>query len=149
MSNVTPPPGPGFRNQSAARTVFRVLGVLVVLAALALMVVAGMEFFTLEGFEEPTKFWMFFVGIPLLAVGGWLLQAGFLGAGARYASGELSPVAKDTAHYLTDGKGLLNVGTTTSGAASAGSPTGPYCRSCGTRNDADARFCDSCGTTMA
>lgn len=154
MSNVTPPPGPGFRNQSAARTVFRVLGVLVVLAALALMVVAGMEFFTLEGFEEPTKFWMFFVGIPLLAVGGWLLQAGFMGVGARYASGEIAPVAKDTAHYLTDGQGFLGVGTTTSGTTSpatpaAGSATGPYCRSCGTRNDADARFCDSCGTTMA
>ncbi|MFP5254030.1 MAG: zinc ribbon domain-containing protein [Actinomycetes bacterium] len=142
MSNATPP-NPGFRNQSGARTVFRVLGVVAVLAALGLMVTAGMEFFTLRGFEEPTKFWMFFVGIPLLAVGGWLLQAGFMGAGARYASGELSPVAKDTAHYLTDGKGLLGVGASPSGDA------GPYCRSCGTRNDADARFCDSCGTTMA
>ena len=154
MSNVTQPPGPGFRNQSAARTVFRVLGVLVVLAALAMMVFAGMELFTLEAFEEPTRFWMFFVGIPLLAVGGWLLQAGFMGAGARYASGELAPVAKDTAHYLSDGQGIMGVGTTTSGATASattgtGSPTGPYCRSCGTRNDADARFCDSCGTTMA
>ncbi len=154
MSNVTPPPGPGFRNQSAARSVFRVLGVLAVLAGLTLMVIAGMEFFTLEGFEEPTRFWMFFVGMPLLAVGGWLLQAGFMGAGARYASGELAPVAKDTAHYLTDGKGLLGVGTTTSGATpsatpAAGAPTGPYCRGCGTRNDADARFCDSCGQSMA
>ena len=154
MSNVTPPPNPGFRNQSGARTVFRVLGVVAVLAALWLMVTAGMEFFTLEGFEEPTKFWMFFVGMPLLAVGGWLLQAGFMGVGARYTSGELSPVAKDTAHYLTDGKGLLGVGATPSGETTsaptgAGSSTGPYCRSCGTRNDADARFCDSCGTTMA
>lgn len=149
MSNATPPPGPGFRHQSGARTVFRVLGVVVVLVALGLMVTAGVELFTLQGFEEPTRFWMFFVGIPLLAVGGWLLQAGFMGAGARYASGELAPVAKDTAHYLTDGKGLLGVGATTSGATSEGSATGPYCRSCGTRNDADARFCDSCGTTLA
>jgi hypothetical protein len=153
MSSTTPS-GPGFRNQTGARTVFRVLGVVVVLVALWLMVTAGMEFFTLEGSEEPTKFWMFFVGMPLLAVGGWLLQAGFMGAGARYASGELSPVAKDTAHYLTDGKGLLGVGTTSSGASApaatqAGAPAGPYCRSCGTRNDAEARFCDSCGTSMA
>lgn len=155
MSNVTPPAGPGLRNQSGARTVFRVLGVLAVLAALAMMVVAGMEFFTLEGFEEPTRFWMFFVGIPLLAVGAFLLQAGFMGAGARYASGELAPVAKDTAHYLTDGQGLLGAGRTrsddavTTPAAGTGSPTGPYCGSCGTRNDGDARFCDSCGTAMA
>jgi hypothetical protein len=89
---------------------------------------------------------MFFVGIPMLGIGGWCLQAGFLGVGARYVSGEVSPVAKDTAVYLTDGKGLLHLGVqepTTPAAA------GPYCRSCGTRNDADARFCDSCGTAMA
>ena len=137
---------------------FRVLGVVVVLAARGLMVTAGMEFFTLEGFAEPTKFWMFFVGMPLLAAGGWLLPAGFMGVGARYTSGELSPAAMDTAHYLTDGKGLLGVGATPSDEATsappgagvptaAGSPTGPYCRSCGTRNDADARFCDACGTS--
>ena len=155
MNNLTPPAGPGFRKQSGARTVFRILGSLALVASLVLMVTAGVELFTLEGFEEPTRFWMFFVGIPLLAVGAFLLQAGFLGAGARYTSGELAPVAKDTAHYLSDGQGLLGVGTsrsdeavTTSGAT-AGSPTGPYCRSCGTRNDADARFCDSCGTAMA
>lgn len=149
MSNATPPPNPGFRNQPVARTAFRVLGVLVVLVALGLMTVAGMEFFSLEGFDQPTRFWMFFVGIPLLAVGGWLLQAGFMGAGARYAAGELGPVAKDTAHYLTDGKGLLGVGATTSGATTAALATGPYCRGCGARNDADARFCDSCGSTLA
>ena len=155
MGNVTPPAGPGFRNQSGARTPFRILGSLALIAALALMVTAGVELFTLEGFEEPTRFWMFFVGIPLLAVGGWLLQAGFMGVGARYASGELAPVVKDTAHYLTDGQGLLGAGRSrsddavTTSTAPAGSATGPYCRSCGTRNDADARFCDSCGTAMA
>jgi uncharacterized membrane protein YvbJ len=27
--------------------------------------------------------------------------------------------------------------------------TGSYCRSCGRQNDRDARFCDSCGTSMS
>ena len=89
---------------------------------------------------------MFFVGIPMLAIGGWCLQAGFMGVGARSVSGEVSPVVKDSAAYLTDGKGLLNVGVRDQVGPAA---TGPYCRSCGTRNDADARFCDSCGTAMA
>lgn len=113
MSNATPPPAPGFRNQSGARTVFRLLGVVVVLVALWLMVTAGMDFVAgLGSFEGPSKFWMFFVGLPLLAVGGWLLMAGFMGAGARYTAGEYAPVVKDSAHYLTDGKGLLGVGVT-------------------------------------
>jgi hypothetical protein len=136
MSHVT---NPGLRNQAGLRTFFRVAGPLVLAVAVVLMVVAGMEFFTLEGFEEPTRFWMFFVGIPLLAVGGWLCQAGYAGAAARYTSGELSPVAKDTAAYLTDGEGLLGVGRT----------VGPFCRTCGVRNDGDARYCDGCGQSLA
>lgn len=33
--------------------------------------------------------------------------------------------------------------------SNAAPPPGPYGRSCGTRNDAEARCCDSCGTVMA
>jgi hypothetical protein len=72
---------------------------------------------------------------PGLPVGGWLLQLGFIGAGARYASGELAPVAKDTATFLTDGKGLLGIGVSNSTSGGANSevvpavgPTGPDCR---------------------
>jgi hypothetical protein len=129
----------GLRNQVAVRTALRVLGPIMIAVGLALVVVAGYEFFTLEGFEEPTRFWMFFVGLPLLGFGGMVTQAGFAGVAARYASGELAPVVKDAASYLSDGRGVLAVGA--SGA------NGPYCRSCGTRNDADARFCDACGTS--
>ncbi len=148
MSNTTPPPG--FAKQSAARNSFRMFGVVLVGTALVLIVMGGLDFFgTVNSFGPPTKFWMFFVGIPMLAVGGWFLQAGFAGAGARYIAGELSPVARDTAEYLTDGKGIGNLGVTPGSTPQAGAAGGPYCRSCGTRNDVDARFCDSCGTTMA
>jgi hypothetical protein len=147
MSNLTPSPAPGLAGQSAARTVLRLLGALVTGTALVFLVLGGIDFFgSMDSFEAPTRFWMFFVGIPLLAVGGWMLMAGFLGLGARYVSGEYAPVAKDTASYLTDGKGILNVGATR--ASGAASVPGPFCRSCGTRNDVEARFCDSCGTAM-
>jgi hypothetical protein len=145
MSSTTPPPG--LRNQDSLRSTFRVLGILAVAVALVLIVVAGIDFFgSVDSFEGPHLFWMFFVALPLLAAGGWLLQAGFLGLGSRFVAGETAPVVKDTASYLTDGKGLFGVGATPAAGAPA---AGPYCRSCGTRNDADARFCDSCGSSMA
>ena len=144
MSDATPPAG--LRNQAAARTLFRVLGPVVILAGLTLVLIAGVDFFgSMSSFaDQPTKFWMFFVGLPLLAVGGWLTMAGFMGVGARYTVGEYAPVVKDTAGYLSDGRGVLGVGRTSSERGA-----GPYCRQCGVRNDADARFCDSCGTTLA
>jgi hypothetical protein len=151
-----PTPGPGLPNQSGTRTAFRVLGISAVVVALAMLLAAGIDFFqAFNGAGQPSRFWMFFVALPLLGVGGWLLQAGFIGVGARYASGELAPVAKDTAAYLTDGRGLFGVGASAPGRAGAdtGAPpaegaTGPYCRSCGTRNDTDAAFCDSCGSSL-
>jgi hypothetical protein len=82
---------------------------------------------------------MLFVGLPLLAVGGWLAMAGFGGAAARYVAGEGAPVTRDSLDYLTRGQGLAVLGRT----------GGPYCRSCGTRNDATASYCDSCGKPLA
>lgn len=134
---------PGLRNQSGVRTGLRVAGGLLVLVGLVFAVTGAVDFFaSMNDFGAPTKFWMLFVGLPLLAVGGMLLQGGFMGMGARYAAGEYAPVVKDSAAYLTDGEGLLGVGRTAPAS-------GPYCRSCGTRNDADARFCDGCGAPMA
>ena len=62
-------------------------------------------------------------------------MAGFGGAVARYVAGEGAPVARDSA------------GLPDPDAHPDAEPTGgPYCRACGTRNDAAASFCDSCGT---
>ena len=69
-------------------------------------------------------------------------------AQASYVAGETMPVVKDSATYLSDGRGIAGVGRTED-RMEASAVTGPYCRQCGTRNDSDARFCDSCGQTLA
>jgi hypothetical protein len=126
----TPPPGS--RNQAGLRTTFRVLGVAVLVVGLLLTVLGVTSLFAAAGsFESPDRFWMAFVGLPLVAVGGWLLQAGFGGAAARYAAGELAPTARDTMDYLGVGEGAVR------------------CAGCGSRNDARARFCDDCGQSLA
>ena len=143
MSNQT---GPGLARQSSARTLFRVGGPVLLVVGLGFVVTAFVDFFaTMDSFGGPEKFWMFFVGLPLVAVGGWLTQAGYVGIAARYVAGETMPVVKDSATYFADGRGIAGVGRTEEAAAA----TGPYCRQCGTRNDADARFCDSCGQSLA
>lgn len=140
MNNV---PNPGLRGQSTARSVFRVVGFVLLAVALYFIVTALREFFTLQDFAEPTKFWMLFVGLPLLAVGAWCLQAGFMGVAARYAAGEGAPVLKDSAAYLTDGEGILGVGRTVDDEPSK------FCSSCGNPAGVAARFCESCGHAFA
>lgn len=144
------PPGPDSSASDDARgryrTVFRALGLAVLAVAIGLAVVAGMDFFAAvndPSFDaQPTKFWMFFVAVPLLGLGGWLLQLGYAGAAATYMAGEYSPALRSASRDL----GLRDHAS----AAGRGVPGGgPYCRHCGTQNDVEARFCDSCGTSMS
>lgn len=138
--------GPGLARQEQVRTTARVLGPVLLLVAFALVATAFVDFFaSMDSFEEPDRFWMFFVAVPVLFVGGVLTQAGYVGTASRYVAGETMPVVKDSATYLSDGRGIAGVGRTEEAAAA----TGPYCRQCGTRNDAEARFCDSCGQSLA
>ena len=134
-------PEPGYSRQSSIRFVFRVTAVVVLALAAYFLFVGLADFFSADE-AAPTKFWMLFVGLPLLAVGGWLAMAGFGGAAARYAAGEGAPVTRDSLDYLARGQGLANLGRTELTG-------GPYCRSCGTRNDARASYCDSCGKPLA
>ncbi|MCM0620778.1 zinc ribbon domain-containing protein [Nocardioides bruguierae] len=103
-----------------------------------------------EGFTPPGGF----AAMGLLAVGGFMtigglaaLSFGTLGAQSRYVAGETMPTVKQSAAYLSDGRGVLGIGQDVDQRQE--SATGPYCRQCGTRNDEAARFCDSCGTSLA
>jgi hypothetical protein len=141
---------PGIRRQRSVRIAFRVIGLVLLVVALGLLAVGLQNLFsTGDSFDGPDKFWMVFVGILMLGPAGWCLQAGFVGAASRYVAGETSPVLKDSASYLTDGQGFLGVGRTVDDAVVPTTATGPYCSTCGTRNDADASYCDKCGAALA
>jgi uncharacterized OB-fold protein len=66
-----------------------------------------------------------------MAVGGWLLQAGYLGAVSGFVASETAPAVRRTA------------------AAWSGEESGRACPQCGKAARADARFCDHCGTALA
>ena len=143
---------PGLRGQAGFRTVFRVVGVLLLIVGVIFLVLGLLDFFSAFGNDDPdagfpSRFWMVFVGVLLIAPAGWCLQAGFMGAAARYAAGETMPTVKDSAAYLTDGEGVLGIGRTVDDAQQAAA--GPFCSKCGTRNDAEASFCDRCGAALA
>jgi hypothetical protein len=133
MSNHTPGAQPA--RSAGARTLFRILGVLVMGAAITLIAIAFADLMNSDFHHEPTKFWMAFVGIPLFAVGGFLLNLGFGGVHAKYMADEYSPAIQSVARDI--------------GLRDDASASGPYCRSCGTQNDQAARFCDGCGTSMS
>jgi ribosomal protein L40E len=130
-------PDPGLPNQEGWRSFFRVggwiaLGVGVVLTGIALIgfFSAFGSFGSPASFGAPSTFWMGFVGLPLIAVGSWMLKAGYIGPAVRYVSGEVTPPLRDALGQLGIGSGQL------------------VCATCGGRNAVDAKFCDDCGTAL-
>lgn len=144
-------PNPGFTDQARKRTTLRVVGAVLLAVGLVVAVMGVRQFLaSMDAMDVDDNSGAY--AVVKAAVGGFLavfgigaLNAGFLGASARYTAGETMPVVKDSAAYLTDGQGVAGIGRTADDRAAA---TGPYCRQCGVRNDAEARFCDSCGASL-
>lgn len=117
------------------RTVLRVVGGAVLFAGLLMALLGLADFFGAMASDvvdaAPTKFWMVFAGLPLMVLGGWLLQAGYARAFTSFYAEETAPALRTTAEAL----GIR-------------SDAGPSCRQCGKRAAADAHFCDGCGATL-
>ncbi len=148
---------PALAQQRGARTTFRVLGVVLVLVGLALVGTALADFFasfSSLGEGMPTKFWMAFVGLPVLAVGIWAVMAGFMGTASRYVAGETLPVVKDGLGYLTQGHGLDGLGRVADATPTDRVAAAAYCTECGaalsgTALSGTARFCSGCGHAVS
>lgn len=150
--------------QESIRAALRVVGPIIIGIGVLFALVGAVDFFSKAGTSQmPTKFWCFFVGLPLLALGASLARFGFMGSVARYAAGEYAPVAKDTLNYLAEGTTdtVQNLAEAAGRglAASRGTPSttdrqsGTFgvrlrCHKCNADNEADAKFCSQCGAAL-
>ncbi|MDQ7013075.1 MAG: zinc ribbon domain-containing protein [Planctomycetota bacterium] len=131
---------------SKVRRVLRALGPLLMLAGVVCLAIAIIDFAMVFGdmSHQPTRFWLFFIGLPLLALGSALSMFGFMGAVFRFAAQEQAPVAADTFNYLA-GETQEGVRDVVSAIREGMTDQGKVCQACGADNDASARFCDGCG----
>src|SRR5882724_6829719 len=89
--------------QNSIRKGLRVAGLVVFVVGLLCVIVSAISLFTsASGGGRPHLFWLGFVGMPLMFVGGVLCQFAFLGAVARFMAGETAPVAVDTVNYVAE-----------------------------------------------
>jgi hypothetical protein len=138
------------------RNVLRVVGPMLLGIGLILLIVGTVDFFrAFGGHGEPKLFWFNFIALPLMWLGFVLSSAGFAGSVQRYMAGETAPVAKDTVNYLADGtkEGIKTIAKAMGeGLASAGGRATEVlvcCHKCNTTNEADAKYCKSCGAVLA
>ncbi|MGE7978982.1 zinc-ribbon domain-containing protein [Psychrobacillus sp. NPDC093200] len=108
------------------------IGPIIMFAGICCLAIACFEFFTLEFFEEPQYFWLFFVGAPLIFFG-FLLT----GVGNYKKLKEINNEA--TREQMA--------------AASKGWEEGQlkaevYCSNCGHPVGKSFKFCSECGSSL-
>ncbi|NQT88051.1 zinc ribbon domain-containing protein [bacterium] len=137
------------------RSALRTVGPVIMVIGGIFLAIGLIDFFSaFGGHGSPTKFWCCFVGLPLLAIGGMITQAGYMGAMGRYAAGEMAPVAKDTFNYMAHGTqdGVRTVAQAVGeglGLRGSAPATVALCHKCNHENDTDAKFCNDCGAALA
>jgi RNA polymerase subunit RPABC4/transcription elongation factor Spt4 len=98
-----------------------------------------------------------FIGIPLIFAGAVMTIYGYMGKVARYTAGEMAPVGKDTFNYVATGSkegisavaSAIGEGLKEGGVSLGGeSKESVRCHKCNSVQDADAKFCDDCGTAL-
>lgn len=89
----------------AVRTFLRLVGPTSLLIGIGMIITALIDFFVAFGdmHREPTLFWCFFVGAPLVFAGFAMTAMGFLGSLSRYVAAEQTPVIVEAAHDVAQG----------------------------------------------
>ncbi len=97
--------------------------------------------------SSPNRFWLCFVGMPLLIAGAWLTKAGYFGAAARYVAAESRPAIHTVTQAVV--AGLRDNDDDDDSKARTKDASEAACPGCGDENDGDAKFCKSCGHALA
>ncbi|WP_274309683.1 zinc ribbon domain-containing protein [Solibacillus daqui] len=133
----------------ATRNKFRTLGPIVLGAGILCVVIAGIDFFTLDFFESPKYFYLFFIGLPLLAIGFYFTGLGYGSKLAAYQSREMAPVAKDTFNYLAnETTGSIEKIAQAAQKGKSAVVEAKQCGNCQELNKIDAKFCNECGNAL-
>jgi ribosomal protein L40E len=143
---------PVLKTYKKASKVLAIIGGILLAIGITAMVVGIVYTF---GFEDAHLFFLIWIGMSLMFVGGCLLMFGLIGLVSRYMAGQTAPVAKDTANYMMDGTRDEEAKTAKAmahavkdGLREDGDDGTVACPSCGEKNPKGSAFCSHCGAKI-
>ena len=129
------------KNHRKKKIILRTVGIVLVLGGLAAAIYGFVDMgLAFNEFRVP-KFWLFFIGFPAIAIGGFLLTASFQRAIHRFVKDENAPVFNEMGQQIAPGLSSI------SNALHKGAEN-TVCASCGAVNAKDAKFCNNCGAQL-
>ena len=147
------------RHEATAKK-FRIIGPILLVIGIGCVITAMVDFFismnSSKFGDQPTLFFMFFVGFPFLGAGIALTALGNQRKMNSYFMSQNAPVTKDYTNYMIDGTsdaiaktaGKVASEIHQSNNATIEGVTGNTCAKCGFTNPAGAKFCSKCGAPI-
>ncbi len=132
-----------FEKHEQLKKKLKIIGIIMVATGLALTIAGFVDFFkTMANPDKgmPKLFFMAFIGLPMLGIGAGLLTFAFRREIATYSKNESVPVINEASSEIAPA--IQNV------VKAAKTESGVRCE-CGALNDADAKFCKTCGKPLA
>lgn len=88
-------------NHEKFKKAMKTAGLILLAVGIVFIVIGAVDFAqAFKGENRPEKFWAFFVGFPLFAVGGMFTMIGFHREIVKYMKDETMPVTKEVAQEL-------------------------------------------------
>ena len=126
------------------KRILKIVGPIVAAAGLILAVVGFVSFFSSFGGDGmPSLFWCAFVGMPVFVIGLGITFTAFRREIATYHKNESAPVINEFAEDIKPA-----VQSVASAVRETAAAQDAICPHCGEQNDADAKFCKSCGKSL-
>lgn len=131
------------KKHESIKNFLKAAGILTLGIGIVFLIIGAIDFFSAFGsFDMPSKFWCFFIGIPLLGIGGAMTSFGFRREMTRYMKNESMPVIKEASEEIKPA--IMNI----TSAVKAGLKENQVLCKCGKTNDKESKFCNSCGRAL-
>lgn len=129
-------------NHQKTKKQLKVIGIILVSIGGVCAIIGFVDFFiAMANMSQPTMFFLLFIGIPLLGIGGSILGFAFRSEIMRYNKNESVPIINEASDEMKPT--FRNVAS----AVKESMNESIVC-SCGTTNDKDSRFCKKCGKEL-
>lgn len=127
------------KKTSSIKLFLKILGIILIISGIGCMIFGFVDFSmssSLDNFEGPKHFYMFFIGMFLLFFGMIFISYGFKDEVLKYRSKEISAVINGINE--TNNNSFINISSKES----------VICPNCKTANSLDSKFCKSCGSSL-
>lgn len=130
------------RQHQKKKIIIRIIGSILLALGVVCAIIGFVDMSKSFQEERMPMIWLFFIGFPSIAIGGFMVIVSFQRSIQRYVKNESVPVFNEMGQQIAPG--ISSIANSVKRGVEQ-----TVCPDCGTPNDKDAQFCKSCGKALA